>query len=116
MTAVEVGLVGLAALGFGYFFLLPGKGDVSGAEARRLVASGARLVDVRTEGEFAAGHVPGAVNIPVQELGRRVGELEPKDRPVVLYCRSGSRSSRAAHMLRSAGFSHVHDLGGMSRW
>jgi rhodanese-related sulfurtransferase len=92
------------------------KGNVSGAEARQLVQAGARLVDVRTPDEFAAGHVPGALNIPVQQLNTRVGELEPKDAAVVVYCRSGHRSGNAARMLKSAGFTAVHDLGPMSRW
>ena len=56
-------------------------------EARRLVESGARLVDVRTPGEFAAGHLPGAINIPVQDLERRLHELGPKQAPIVVYCR-----------------------------
>ena len=92
------------------------KGDVSGAEARQLVQAGARLVDVRTPGEFAAGHIPGALNLPVQQMDARVAELGPKGGAVVVYCRSGHRSSNAARMLRSAGFTAVHDLGPMSRW
>lgn len=93
-----------------------GRGDVSATEARRLVEAGARLVDVRTPEEFAAGHLPGAINLPVQELERRRVELEPQERPVVVYCRSGSRSARAARLLESAGFEAIHDLGAMSRW
>ena len=84
--------------------------------SRRLVEAGARLVDVRTPQEFANGHIPGAVNMPVQDLERRMGELTGKDRPIVLYCRSGARSSSAARMLKSAGYTEVHDLGAMSRW
>lgn len=99
----------------GYFMFMKG-GDVSSAEARQLVHSGARLVDVRTPGEFAAGHIAGAVNIPVQELDARMNELQPKDAAVVVYCRSGHRSGNAARMLKSAGFAAVHDLGPMSRW
>jgi phage shock protein E len=98
-----------------YFMFMKG-GDVSGAEARQLVQAGARLVDVRTPAEFAAGHIPGATNIPVQELGTRMHELEPKDRAVVLYCRSGRRSGNAAGMLKGAGFANIRDLGSMSRW
>lgn len=89
---------------------------VGGSEAHRLVAEGARLVDVRTAREFATGHIPGAVNIPVQELGRRIGELDAKERPIVVYCRSGKRSGSAARILRRAGYSEVHDLGSISRW
>ena len=98
-----------------YFMFLKG-GDVSSADARQLVKAGARLVDVRTPGEFAAGHIPGAVNIPVQQLDARISELQPKDAAVVVYCRSGHRSGNAARLLKSAGFAAVHDLGPMSRW
>jgi len=82
---------------------------VSGADARALVEDGALLLDVRSEGEFGAGGLPGAKNIPVQVLSARLGELE-KDRPIVVYCASGMRSSRAASVLRAKGF-EVHDLG-----
>ena len=95
---------------------LGARGRISSKEARELVAGGARLVDVRTPGEFAAGHLDGALNVPVQDLSARFGELGPKERPLVLYCRSGARSARAAGLLRDAGFTAVHDLGGMSRW
>jgi phage shock protein E len=109
LLLVAVGLIAA------YFMFLKG-GDVSGAEARQLVRTGARLVDVRTPGEFTAGHIEGAINIPVQELEARLNELQPKDRGIVVYCRSGHRSGNAARMLKSAGFSVVHDLGPMSRW
>ena len=91
-----------------------GKADPS--QARALVKSGAQLIDVRTPGEFSSGHVEGARNIPVQELGERIGEVGPKDVPVVLYCRSGARSAKAKRMLESSGFREVHDVGAMSRW
>ena len=91
-------------------------GRVKPGEARALVAAGARLVDVRSPGEFASGHLPGAVNIPVGELASRTGEVGAKDRPVVLYCRSGARSASAAGLLKRAGYTNVHDLGPISRW
>lgn len=128
-------VIGLAAMLLVGFFLLGrgvsgGDGDgggaggsatsattaTTGSEARRLVENGARLVDVRTPEEFAVEHIPGAVNIPVQDLDRRMGELEPKDQPVVVYCQSGNRSGRAAKLLKDAGYAAVHDLGPMSRW
>jgi phage shock protein E len=108
-------LVIASLLVVGYFMLGKG-GGVSSADARQLVQSGARLIDVRTPAEFAAGHIPGAINIPVQQLDSRLGELQPKDAAIVLYCRSGSRSGSAARMLKGAGFAAVHDLGPMSRW
>jgi phage shock protein E len=108
-------LVVAVALVAGYFMFMKG-GDVSSDEARQLVRAGARLVDVRTPGEFAAAHIPGAINIPVQELDARMSELQPKNAAVVVYCRSGHRSGNAARLLKSAGFVAVHDLGPMSRW
>lgn len=73
------------------------------------------LIDVRTREEFKGGHIPGAINIDVQEIDRRLSEI-PRDKAVVLYCRSGNRSSIAAGILRRAGFTEVYDLGGIGDW
>ena len=80
------------------------------------VAAGALLLDVRTPEEFAEGHVKGAVNIPVQSLRARLDEAGRKDRPVVVYCRSGRRSALAASILKDAGFEQVIDVGPMPAW
>lgn len=113
--APKAGLAVAVVLALGYLFARGG-GDVSSSDARRLVERGALLVDVRTPEEFAAGHISGAVNIPLGQLDGRMGELGRKDAPLVLYCRSGNRSGQAARMLASAGYTSVHDLGAMSRW
>ncbi|MFO0709803.1 MAG: rhodanese-like domain-containing protein [Sandaracinus sp.] len=84
-------------------------------EAHRWVEKeNATLLDVRTHMEFTSGHLRGANNIPVQELGQRMAEV-PKNRKVVVYCRSGGRSAQAAAMLKSAGY-EVLDIGPMSAW
>lgn len=83
---------------------------VSGREARELVREGAVLLDVRSGFEYAVGHLDGAVNIPVDELAARAGELDP-DAEIVVYCLSGHRSEQAGQVLTGAGFEHVHDLG-----
>jgi rhodanese-related sulfurtransferase len=106
-------LVGVVVLA--YLFLGRGR-EIQGAEARKLVAAGARLLDVRSAEEFGQGHLPGAVNIPVQELDRRLVEVGPTQADVVVYCRSGHRSSRATQLLREHGFSRVHNLGPMTAW
>lgn len=85
-------------------------------EASSLVEAGALLLDVRTREEFASGHVPGALNIPIQELANRVTELKHPERQLVVYCRSGARSAAAAELLKAAGFDRVHDMGAMSNW
>lgn len=72
-----------------------------------------RLVDVRSPQEYAYGHVTGAVNIPVQELQQRLNEL-PRDLPIMLYCRSGSRSGMALQLLQAAGFTEVYNIGSLS--
>jgi phage shock protein E len=95
--------------------VMAGPNRIDGGEAKRLVAEGALLLDVRTPAEFAGGHVEGALNVPVQVLAQRLGELGDKARPIVVYCQSGGRSARAAGELQAAGFT-VHDLGGIGNW
>jgi phage shock protein E len=80
-------------------------------------AAGRELIlDVRTPEEYAQAHVPGAKNIPVQELQARVAELGANDTPIVVYCRSGARSAAAATLLARAGFARVTDIGAMGNW
>ena len=92
-----------------------GPARIDPRQARDRVAQGAVLLDVRTEAEFGAGHIPGALNVPVAELPRRTEEIDGS-KGVVVYCRSGGRSARAASILRHAGIEDVHDLGPMSAW
>lgn len=82
--------------------------------ARVMVMTGATLLDVRTPREFAAGHLEGAVNIPITELADRRAEV-PTDHDVVVYCQSGGRSAAAARDLTAHGY-EVYDLGAMSSW
>ena len=86
--------------------------EASSREAAALIANIHPVVlDVRTGGEFAGGHLEGAVLIPVQELARRSGELAAhKGDPVLVYCASGNRSTVAAKMLIDAGFERVINL------
>lgn len=94
--------------------LLAARARVSGEAARELVQAGAALIDVRTPGEFSMGHLPGARNLPLGELSRRMTELS-KDQPVVVYCASGARSAMARRSLIRAGFD-AHDLGPQRAW
>lgn len=76
------------------------------------------LVDVRTPQEYRNGHVPGAINIPVQELDARVGELGVyRDTELVLYCETGMRAGHAERMLQQQGFTQIRSLDGdMGAW
>lgn len=77
------------------------------------------LLDVRTEDEWtsAAGHLRGAMLIPVQDLEGRIGELERgRTHTIVVYCRSGNRSGIATRLLRARGFRAFNMAGGMLRW
>ena len=86
---------------------------MSVTNVKEMIKAGARVIDVRSPGEFADGAYPGAVNIPLNALGARVSELDPKDKPIVLYCASGARSAQAARLLKQAGFSEVVNAGGL---
>jgi rhodanese-related sulfurtransferase len=89
--------------------------EVSREEARKLVDDGAQLVDVRAEHEWEAGHIAGATHIPLAELAERTGEID-EDRPVVLYCRGGTRSTMATDALAEAGFDAAKLSEGIVGW
>jgi rhodanese-related sulfurtransferase/glyoxylase-like metal-dependent hydrolase (beta-lactamase superfamily II) len=87
-------------------------------DAQRLLESAPEtaVIDVRTAAEWRGGHVPGAKNVPLDRLSSRLDEV-PRDRPLLLHCQSGYRSSTAASLLRRAGYSRLTDLaGGMNAW
>ncbi|MEJ8841612.1 rhodanese-like domain-containing protein [Lacibacter sp. H375] len=72
-----------------------------------------KFVDVRSREEFADGHFPGATNIPLPEIAAKANELKESDSPVVLYCRSGARSTNAYFLLKQLGLENVHNAGGL---
>jgi len=90
-----------------------GGGKVASSIVKQKLESGAIIVDVRTPDEFRDGAYPGAKNIPLSELGRRLDEI-PKDKPVILYCASGARSSSAARAMKQAGYADVINAGGLA--
>lgn len=76
----------------------------------------AQLIDVREPQEFKKGHILGARNIPLTQMRQRLIELR-KDKPVYLYCQSGSRSGRAAQLLHKKGYEDINQLkGGFKKW
>ena len=92
---------------------------VSTLEATQLMnRSDALVIDVRDAAEYAKGHILGARNLPLAELGRRAGEFEKhKSKPVIVHCASGDRAGGAVALLRKNGFGNVHNLsGGFAAW
>jgi rhodanese-related sulfurtransferase len=90
--------------------------EVDVTTAHTLQQQGAQLVDVREPGEFAAGHARGARNIPLNQLGNRIGEVAT-DRTVLLICRSGNRSRVAQDLLRRRSIADTRNVrGGMLAW
>lgn len=86
--------------------------------ARKLIDSGAVVLDVRTPGEFSAEHLPQATNIPVDQVVDQLAQVEKlaggdKSKPIVVYCSAGSRSAKAKLMLESAGYTQVVNGGGL---
>lgn len=74
------------------------------------------LLDVREQSEYDAGHIPGVKLIPVGEVPARLNEI-PKDKAVIVTCRSGNRSSQVAKYLRDQGYTNIHNmLGGINAW
>lgn len=71
------------------------------------------FVDVRTPEEYAGGHVPGAINIPLDQIQSRLDEFKEMPKPVVAYCRSGARSGMATSILKGAGVPEVINGGGI---
>ena len=107
----------------GFLKTLRGQGGTMGpaamidvAGARSLQQQGARLIDVREPREFAAGHAAGARNIPLGQVGARLGDI-PAAGSVLLICRSGNRSGQAQDLLRRQGRTNTYNVtGGTAAW
>lgn len=92
--------------------------DLSVAEAREMMQKNPKilLLDVRTPGEYRQVRLEGARLIPIDQLLQRIGEL-PKDRPIIVYCTVGARSSQVFRYLAGQGYPEVYNLyGGLSAW
>jgi rhodanese-related sulfurtransferase len=101
-------------------FRRPGdRNSLSATQATQLInREGALVIDVRESDEYVSGHLPESRNIPAGQLGDRVGELDgDKDKPLILVCQTGSRSTGACKQLIAQGFARVHNLeGGIAGW
>ena len=81
------------------------------ADFAQLIKDGAVILDVRTPGEYAGGHIKGSKNIPLQSIQQNLSKI-PKDKVIITCCASGMRSGSAKSILLSSGFKEVHNGGG----
>jgi phage shock protein E len=112
-TILNIGLVLLLGL-LAFKFFTRKANAMEQNEVKQLLNSGAKVIDVRTEGEFESGHYKTALNIPVDKLSSNLNLLGSKEQTILLYCRSGARANTAKSILESNGFKKVINLGGLS--
>src|SRR3954451_6619076 len=89
--------------------------EVTAAEAKQIIESGGQTVDVRTDVEFGAGHIPAARHVPLADIQRESATFD-KDKPIVIYCRSGNRSGPAADAFAASGWDAHSIEGGLIAW
>jgi rhodanese-related sulfurtransferase len=106
----------IAAAAIGAFLAFRHSGLISVNDARAFLKSGAMVIDVRTAGEFVAGHLPNAVNLPVHEVESSVTRVvRDKNQVLLVHCQSGSRGGAARKKLRAMGYSNTFCLGDYAR-
>jgi rhodanese-related sulfurtransferase len=117
---IAVAFVSGAMLLWPYVRRVGGGPKVNASEATQLInREDALVVDVRDPGEYGAGHILGAKNVPLSRIDAGGSEIAPKrkEKPVIVYCDTGNRSAKAAAALRSQGFARVVSLaGGIGAW
>ncbi len=94
---------------FGFFKKLLGLQSVDFVELKR---NGAIIIDVRSKGEFAGGHIKGSLNIPLNTLSQNLNILKDKNKTIITCCASGMRSATAKGILKSNGYTQVFNGGG----
>ncbi len=98
------------------FYWLKRRSQISQEDARTHLSNGALLVDVRTPSEFNSGHLPNAVNVPLDQIEMKLPRrLKDKNQPVLLHCQSGMRSGVAMKKLKSLGYANAFNLGSYGR-
>lgn len=93
--------------------------QITQEEAKNIMdtQTGYVILDVRTDEEYATGHIPGAILIPDYEIGKRAeSELTDKSQLILVYCRSGRRSKNASAELASLGYTNIKEFGGINDW
>ena len=99
----------------GFFDFLKGP-DINQSVEEFSSTPGAVLLDVRSKGEYAGGHIPGSKNVPLDRISKVSGVVKEKTAPVFVYCLSGARSGQALSMLQKMGYTAVTNIGGISAY
>ena len=120
LLLIAVAFVSGAMLLWPYARRMGGGPSVTAVQATQLInREDALIVDVRDPGEYGAGHILGAKNVPLSRIDAAGSEIaaKRKDKPVIVYCDTGNRATKAAAALRAQGFSRVVNLsGGLGAW
>ena len=90
--------------------------DINDGLRKMQGTNGAVLLDVRTREEYADAHIPGSLNIPLDELQTLKNKISDSSTPLFVYCLSGGRSRQAVHFLKHLGYSDVTDMGGIKNY
>lgn len=99
-----------------YLFFVAKQVDINDELEEVRATEGAVIVDVRAADEYAAGHIPGAVNIPLDDIGSISGMISDKNTPLFTYCLRGTRSRRAVKALKAMGYTGVINIGGIDKY
>ena len=100
----------------GFLDKLFNKTDINTAVEEYRTTPGAFLIDVRTGPEYEAGHIEGAINVPLVSIHYIVNHVRNIEAPVYVYCQTGARSGQAASMIREMGYKNVKNVGGVNRY
>ena len=100
----------------GFLDKLFNKIDINTAVEEYRTTPGAFLIDVRTGPEYEAGHIEGAINVPLVSIHFIVNHVRDIEAPVYVYCQTGARSGQAASMIREMGYKNVKNVGGVNRY
>ena len=99
----------------GLFELLTGKDINKWIEEWKNIP-GAVLIDVRSPDEYNSGHIPGSLNIPLNNINSVSGRIKEKETKIFVYCLSGARSAQAVSQIKKLGYTNVINIGGISRY
>jgi len=92
---------------------------INGDESRQILNNdpNTKILDVRTEEEYNEWHIPNSLLMPYDQISELIGKHIPdKETPIIVYCRSGNRSSTAANTLKQLGYLKIYDLGSYQNW